>query len=1800
MYMLTLSHPKKGTYLGCALSILVFGLVFSYFIYLGNQYVSNQIDPKFRQQSFISEEHTSIDLHEDLVGFRFEYQANKNLDQFQSMQNKTYLVYYALSSYSNQGNINLTKLDIIQCRNSRLIGYICLDYSNLSNSTLFLSAKDNTLNSLLLLVYGCYDLDEIKTEIPENCASQEEINNLINGNSAGLRLKLYTSDYNYSFYPINLLVSCMLQSSVYYYLPTFNIAISVLFSLLVELLDYNYTFHIEDFLSKKFNKKSLIVEALECMSIFLLTQSSKSLFLIGAALSILTQSTQLILLYYSNILLSKIIKKAMTQISILNIFLLFYSIFYTQNLDQSPNILLIFILIVLSLKLGNICFEFFDYYSITSISSDIQNQQILRKDYTNLDKLEYFLRLINEESYVFYQDYVKTYKSQIIENAITNHMINCKIRESCFCKILEEDQSKEDKITYIMNEQNRECLKNLSLSILKAHIEEIPTTLNDFQILYYKFIQGVLENQTLSLATLLKIQQNSFEKFNLFEMQFINRMVDRVRYQIEQSNNQKLENSNYQINSKKQQRIQLIQQVLFDEKLSQAFHQLLNCLYQKNNLLDTLNQDTINLDKLEELSNKLLSDRFEVKKALKQLIIENGSQTQLQKMCKLYDLVLDIDNYFERKISSQNQFNCLASIPLSSKESCYVYISFTSKLGVVTKISNNFEKIVPVYSNKEVIGKNINFMQPDVIAPVHNKILTKFIQKKIVSQKIDDYPLLIGKDKRGFCIPYHIKIQVAMIGLEDFGCAGWIKQIKDSTHYIMTSADQGFKNYIMGQSFFDLILSFTFKQSELSTVKFGHLIPLLQTLFDSNMSGKSFQTILIRPQYKEQIAYQIKVKNNDSLFQELIDLDLYLIQAQFIYLNTTYATFNYLLITQCDYIENLSSKRDALKEFRKDLKIYNQSEEYNEVDFEQLFPSFYNNAIQQIEEESKLLLKQDTQNSDSIDQQQEETQKPNPSLLRPSHFQDKHNVKYASKLQKIIKQNRFKINQMYQNLKVDQKTSLQEKNIQSRNSYSQGHHQNDKIDEIQENFDTNFTLISGRSSCQKSSYNSLMVGRVERYFDDAKKDDQIQMQNSFQFTQNIPTYGIEQMLFEDQKQKKDANKLSKQYSTKYIDKAQQQFLAQYQKNKHIAKTSNLNQSKQGRDQDTNVSADISFILNERQKQTTAQGSVNLSNQKSTSANRLSLARKIQSNDKKHFLFYSGYILDSLLIILLIVSISISFASNYRFLEGYKSKQNLFSDLNTMKKLIYNILEEIHLVDGVQKKYFTLQTSADSQSFLYILNTAKDSNIYQYKNISQSIFKNYISEQRVQDLYQAELDYHILSYVQDKFISQEISNCSLFISLLRTQQLITMSINNTITEDFIFLNELRYNQNQIQIYISQILHGLNQDLIQNYKTQKKNIYLFIIIYGVFIIFYSILLLLFYNNSVSLKYSLLSIFATIDIKKLDEMINKTTQIIKYLMDYKKKYKILDQITHKNEGQQNLANQQDNKKNFKKKNISLTTYKKKLTVSKIFLVIFCLSTILIKPCIEYYFISVQLDFMKISGSLQNSSEKLITAFSDFSQAKFIYTYYIIGGSNELTYNYTNQDQQQYLLQSYANMQVTLSDFMDTFQTFQNSNIIQLEQKNISYIIQQDICNPLQQYSSSLKLFNSTDIQSCLNIYQKTKNSGFYISSQMFDTIQYGIIQYFSSDFTSAQKSAYLNTFFKQNSVSEQFYELKILDQISQILSYLLKSQQQNFFNSIKIIIFNKFVNDYQKSKQYLTLVDYEILQENPYFVSHIKKIN
>ncbi|EWS74313.1 AMP-binding enzyme family protein (macronuclear) [Tetrahymena thermophila SB210] len=189
---------KKGTISGAILTLAITIIAASYYSYLLYIYVNNEIEPTYRSQNIITQDKIEIDLNSKLVGFRYEYDTNINIDQFQAQNNKTYVVlmgfyYYADANKTNELTI---PLNVIKCSDKELQDFYCLDFSQISNQTLILSNRDNIQSFIGIKVYGCLDVDFFKTDTPNNCASQDEIDKIMNGQNSGLRLRMFTSQFN--------------------------------------------------------------------------------------------------------------------------------------------------------------------------------------------------------------------------------------------------------------------------------------------------------------------------------------------------------------------------------------------------------------------------------------------------------------------------------------------------------------------------------------------------------------------------------------------------------------------------------------------------------------------------------------------------------------------------------------------------------------------------------------------------------------------------------------------------------------------------------------------------------------------------------------------------------------------------------------------------------------------------------------------------------------------------------------------------------------------------------------------------------------------------------------------------------------------------------------------------------------------------------------------------------------------------------------------------------------------------------------------------------------------------------------------------------------------------------------------------------------------------------------------------------------------------------------------------------------------------------------------------------------------
>ncbi|EAR85060.3 AMP-binding enzyme family protein (macronuclear) [Tetrahymena thermophila SB210] len=182
-------RQKKATFLGLGLSTFVFIATLGYFIYQLILFSTNQIQPIFRQQSFIQNDLIQTELNNELVAFKMDS------GDFVYQPNKTYLVFMAYFFQQGQ-NRTFIQLNAIDCQSKDLQGYKCLDFSQVSNQTFSLNTLENLYSQIQIFAYGCLDVDKVKTFVPDDCASQDDIDALVNGVNVGLRYKIYTAQYN--------------------------------------------------------------------------------------------------------------------------------------------------------------------------------------------------------------------------------------------------------------------------------------------------------------------------------------------------------------------------------------------------------------------------------------------------------------------------------------------------------------------------------------------------------------------------------------------------------------------------------------------------------------------------------------------------------------------------------------------------------------------------------------------------------------------------------------------------------------------------------------------------------------------------------------------------------------------------------------------------------------------------------------------------------------------------------------------------------------------------------------------------------------------------------------------------------------------------------------------------------------------------------------------------------------------------------------------------------------------------------------------------------------------------------------------------------------------------------------------------------------------------------------------------------------------------------------------------------------------------------------------------------------------
>ncbi|KAL4480517.1 hypothetical protein ABPG72_022272 [Tetrahymena utriculariae] len=169
-------------------------------IYSLNQFSLMQVNSDLergQQQSFVSNDDIDIQLKSD--SFAFDYFSTTSytyLNQYQSQQNKTYVIFVAIYQNTNKTSQLYITLDIVKCSNPILKDMNCFDFSKLPDSVITKGNKNRVVSAINIFAYRCQDTDFHKTLILENCGSEQEINQFINSQQNLLNVKIQTSQFN--------------------------------------------------------------------------------------------------------------------------------------------------------------------------------------------------------------------------------------------------------------------------------------------------------------------------------------------------------------------------------------------------------------------------------------------------------------------------------------------------------------------------------------------------------------------------------------------------------------------------------------------------------------------------------------------------------------------------------------------------------------------------------------------------------------------------------------------------------------------------------------------------------------------------------------------------------------------------------------------------------------------------------------------------------------------------------------------------------------------------------------------------------------------------------------------------------------------------------------------------------------------------------------------------------------------------------------------------------------------------------------------------------------------------------------------------------------------------------------------------------------------------------------------------------------------------------------------------------------------------------------------------------------------
>ncbi|KAL4429472.1 hypothetical protein ABPG74_001317 [Tetrahymena malaccensis] len=696
---------------------------------------------------------------------------------------------------------------------------------------------------------------------------------------------------------------CQIESSTL--ISIINMVLTLIIQIIITLNDFDYRFVTKDFLSRRYNDHEIFFVLLKVVCLFFLKYGQ---YIILPYVALIFNLIKIVYYLLKHPLQNESIQEFEFCLTTTNMYISLIFILGSFHNSLFDYIFIILCCIPVSYFAGKNIIRFTLKRFISNFKG-LNTNADTQKEFLQLD---FYLRYINNNINCTLIQYVSSPLAITLEKIITEHHQTCKLYPNCFCakNIGRYDITKEDIFGV---EYRKQYLDYYILNKFRDQINSSKLGMNIFYCSYITFCTNALKNQMISFKEILTLRYNRYNKSNLRQKQIINYLYDLACEEFE-INALIIQNSNQE---------KIIDVIDFDEGLEQCSQEYRQCLNLKYDFLQTIGRDYIKLNLLEQQASSLQLKRQFLMNELNKLFQKNSSSVILQNICEGFEECLIIEPIFTKKFEQQRKSGYFHKnkIPLYTENSAAIYVTLLTEVGKIVKVSKNFKDVVPlVQTNLEAIGKNVSFIQPDEIAQAHNQILLSSLERKSLNFSIKNYPIIIGKNAQGWSIPYHIKIQLCMLGNFELGVCGWIKQIKDGCMYILTSlAKDEFKVMTMDQSIYQLMLQGYFSRSQMKSLRLKNIIPMLQAIVEKGQQGQNYETIVVQP-YTLHDTLQQRDLYDEKIINQLFKSNLFNMKFSFYTLVNPNISFTIFQISSFKQLDDLHNKREALKNFR--IQIY--------------------------------------------------------------------------------------------------------------------------------------------------------------------------------------------------------------------------------------------------------------------------------------------------------------------------------------------------------------------------------------------------------------------------------------------------------------------------------------------------------------------------------------------------------------------------------------------------------------------------------------------------------------------------------------------------------------------------------------------------------------------------------------------------------------------------------------------------------------------------------------------------------------